>query len=72
MSPASPSLALAFGLAFEDLYQRPGLERIDASFDTFLAGADAALHERYRAARADPAAIDAKAEAELKLLFPEG
>jgi NADPH-dependent glutamate synthase beta subunit-like oxidoreductase/NAD(P)H-flavin reductase len=65
MSPASqPSLALAHGLAFEDLYRRPGLERVDAEFDAFLAAADAALGARYRAARATPPA-DYKAEAEL-------
>ena len=66
MSPApQPTLALAHGLAFEDLYRRAGLERIDAEFDAFLAAADAALHARYGAARRDPASLEYKAEAEL-------
>src|SRR5687767_1921458 len=65
MSPAPPPLALAFGLAFEDLYRRPGLERIDAAFDELLAQADAPLHARLRAARAEPASLEYKAEAEL-------
>jgi len=65
MSPAPPPLALAFGLAFEDLYRRPGLERIHAAFDEFVAQADAPLHERLRAARAAPGSLEYKAEAEL-------
>src|SRR5688572_19655723 len=65
MSPATPSLSLAHGLAFEDLYRRPGLVRIDLAFDAHLAGADAELHVRYAAARADPASLAYKAEAEL-------
>ena len=65
MSPAPPSPALAHGLAFEDLYRRTGLQRIDGEFDAFLARADAGLNERYRAARSDPGSLDYKAEAEL-------
>ena len=49
MPPAAQSLSLAHGLAFEDLYRRPGLERIDAEFARFLASADPALQERYAA-----------------------
>ncbi|HEX5128433.1 MAG TPA: pyridine nucleotide-disulfide oxidoreductase, partial [Usitatibacter sp.] len=66
MSPASqPTLSLAHGLAFEDLYRRPGLERIDRAFDAFLAAAEAPLHARYVAARSAPDALEYKAEAEL-------
>ena len=32
MSPASPSLALRFGLSFEDLHHRSGLQRLDEAF----------------------------------------
>jgi hypothetical protein len=65
MLPAAQSLSLAHGLALEDLYRRPGLERIDAEFVRFLASADAALQERYAAARSEPASLEYKAEAEL-------
>src|SRR5205085_2317719 len=37
----------------------------DAAFDARLAAVDSALHDRYRAARAHPGALDYKAEAEL-------
>ena len=65
MSPSSPSLALAFGLAFEDLHHRAGLERVDAAFGAWVAQADETLHDRWQAARQDPPSLDAKAEAEL-------
>ncbi|HUL57047.1 MAG TPA: pyridine nucleotide-disulfide oxidoreductase, partial [Usitatibacter sp.] len=65
MPAAHPPLALAFGLRFEELYSRSGLERLDAQFMTALAGADAALAGRLAAARADPAKLAAKEEAEL-------
>src|SRR5688572_28910955 len=65
MSPAPRSLSLAHGLAFEDLYRRAGLERIDIEFARFLAAADADLHSRYAAARSAPASLEYKAEAEL-------
>jgi NADPH-dependent glutamate synthase beta subunit-like oxidoreductase/NAD(P)H-flavin reductase len=61
------SLALAHGLAFEDLYRRAGLVRLDGHFLAFLESADAALAGRLRAGRADPAALDAKAESQLLL-----
>jgi NADPH-dependent glutamate synthase beta subunit-like oxidoreductase/NAD(P)H-flavin reductase len=64
--PASPpSLALAFGLAFEDLYDPAGLERLDGEFVRALAGADTGLAERFAAARANPAALAYKEEADL-------
>src|SRR5688572_15014000 len=65
MSPSPPSLSLAHGLAFADLYRRPGLQRIDAAFDAHVREADEALHARYSAARAAPGALAYKDEAEL-------
>jgi NADPH-dependent glutamate synthase beta subunit-like oxidoreductase/NAD(P)H-flavin reductase len=65
MSAAEPFLRLAFGLAFEDLYDPAGLARLDAAFSETLAAADAALHARWREARANPDALAYKAEAEL-------
>ena len=58
-------ISLAFGLAFEDLYSRDGLLRVDEAFMHFLAGADAALRDRLAAAREATAALPAKAESEL-------
>ncbi len=64
--PASPpSLSLAFGLAFEDLYDPAGLERLDGEFVSALAEADAGLAARLAAARANPAALAYKEEADL-------
>ena len=65
MSPPSPSLALAFGLSFEDLHRREGLERVDLAFTQFLAEADATLRDRLVAARARTLHLDYKAEADL-------
>ena len=61
------SLQLAYGLAFEDLYRRAGLVRLDDHFTGFLETADAALAARLRSGRADPEALDAKAESQLLL-----
>jgi len=65
MPAAHPPLALAFGLAFEDLYSRSGLERLDAEFMAALAAADSALRDRFEAARADPAKLATRDEADL-------
>src|SRR5687768_4172808 len=67
MSPASqhPQPSLAFGLAFEDLYRRAGLARLDQAFVSALREADTALAERFLAAREQPDALPYKAEAEL-------
>ncbi|RPH41328.1 MAG: pyridine nucleotide-disulfide oxidoreductase [Burkholderiales bacterium] len=62
---ASGSLELAFGLDFPDLYDPTGLQRLDACWLAFVDEAAPALGERYRAARAAPDALDAKAEAAL-------
>jgi NADPH-dependent glutamate synthase beta subunit-like oxidoreductase/NAD(P)H-flavin reductase len=58
-------LALKYGLSFADLYERDGLVRIDRAFIEHLAAADVALHDRLMAARAEPDALDRKAESDL-------
>src|SRR3954469_25948742 len=65
MSEPSQSLSLAFGLAFEDLYRRGGLERLDAEFTRLLQSEDAGLAGRLAEARRAPDALEYKAEAEL-------
>src|SRR3982751_2968535 len=62
---SSPSLSLAFGLDFESLYTVDGAAAIDAHFVAHLNAVDAALAARLDAARADPATLNAKQEAEL-------
>ena len=53
-SPAGPALRLDFGLSFEDLYRRDGLQRVDDAWRAFLAEADAGQRDALRlpAARA--------------------
>ena len=60
-----PALSLADGLTFEDLHRRDGLLALDGRWLGFLDEADAPLAARYRAARAAPESLDAKAEAAL-------
>jgi len=67
MTSRPAPLSLAFGLAFEDLYDPAGLARLDGEFTRALAGADAGLQSRFAAARADPAALSYKEEADLLL-----
>ncbi|MBI5111793.1 MAG: FAD-dependent oxidoreductase [Rhodovulum sp.] len=62
---ADAPLRLAHGLAFEDLYRREGLGRLDAAFVAWLAEADIALHDRLMTARATPDALTAKDESDL-------
>jgi len=59
------ALELGFGLAFDDLYAREGLIRVDRAFLDHLAAAEPALHARLLAGRAEPSSLDAKAEADL-------
>ena len=60
------TLNLSFGFAFEDLYRREGLEKIDAAFRAYLRAADASLDDRLTAARSDGAAsLAAKQRSEL-------
>ncbi len=60
-------LVLRHDLAFEDLYCRDGLVRLDAAFIGHLGEADVELHNRLMAARRAPAGLDRAAESELLL-----
>ncbi len=53
----------------EDLYSRPGLERLDARFRQFLLERDPQLAERLAAARADGDALARRDESELWLIL---
>jgi NADPH-dependent glutamate synthase beta subunit-like oxidoreductase/NAD(P)H-flavin reductase len=55
-------LRLRFDLAFEDLYSRDGLLRLDVAFLQFLAEADAGLRRRLEAARGTPPAPKEESE----------
>jgi NADPH-dependent glutamate synthase beta subunit-like oxidoreductase/NAD(P)H-flavin reductase len=59
------SLALPFGLTFEDLYSREGLVRLDTVFINELKDAAPPLHARLSAARALPSSLNAKQRSEL-------
>jgi NADPH-dependent glutamate synthase beta subunit-like oxidoreductase/NAD(P)H-flavin reductase len=65
MSASSEQLHLAFGFAFADLYHRDGLLRLDSAFLDCLSAADAGLAERLKQARANPGALERKAQSEL-------
>lgn len=65
MSATSDQLPLAFGLHFEDLYARDGLQRVDAAFLQQLLASDPSLHAQLLDARANPGARSAKQESEL-------
>ncbi|HEX6895442.1 MAG TPA: hypothetical protein VF146_09225, partial [Bryobacteraceae bacterium] len=65
MFSVSDQLELRFGLAFEDLYQRDGLLRVDAAFLEHLALADAPLHGRLLEARTNPGDLAPKDQSEL-------
>src|ERR1700722_19991627 len=58
-------VSLPYELDFAALYQRDGLIRLDREFVSDLAAAEMALHNRLLTARADPAALDKKAESDL-------
>src|SRR5208337_4508303 len=57
MTTMSIPLRLAHGFAFEDLYEREGLVRVDATFLDHVRAADAALYARLIEARAHPEQI---------------
>jgi len=61
------ALRLAHGLAFEDLYRREGLLRVDAAFLAALGTAAADLAARLEAARSAPDSLSAKDESALIL-----
>ena len=58
-------LTLAHGLAFDDLYDRDGLLRLDGLFVRHLNDRDGDLHDRLLTGRADPAALDARDHSDL-------
>ena len=58
---------LSYGLAFEDLYARLGLERVDAAFQDFVQQIDEALFSRLLKARSAPSDITPQAESQLVL-----
>ncbi len=60
-------LRLAHGLAFDDLYSRAGLLRIDRLFLDHLGAVEAGLAGRLTTARADPESLEPKAYSELLL-----
>ena len=60
-------LNLAFNLRFPDLYDRNGLERVDAAFLAQLAESDVGLWAKLNDARRDPAKLSLKDESELLL-----
>src|SRR5215471_15692397 len=63
--PVASDLQLKHGLAFEDLYRRDGLARLDAAFVAWLASSNAELHNHLVTARRDLDALDAKAHSQL-------
>jgi len=54
-----------YGMNFESLYQRDGLITLDAAFIEELKAGDVALHNRFVAARAEPAALADKDHSQL-------
>ncbi len=60
-----PELKLGFSSRFEELYNRAGLQRLDAAFLDFLGGADAALCARLESARSEPETLARREESEL-------
>src|SRR5690349_16768593 len=58
-------LSLAFGLSFEDLYQREGLVKLDAIFLDQLNETAPSLRTRLMEARRQPAALNRKQSSEL-------
>ena len=58
-------LKLSHNLTFSDLYHRDGLIKLDAAFYTQLSSTDAALADRLRVGRINPAALTKKEESAL-------
>jgi NADPH-dependent glutamate synthase beta subunit-like oxidoreductase/NAD(P)H-flavin reductase len=65
MDSLTQTHALGFGASFHAIATREGLIDLDRAFLAQLQHDDASVFERLLAARADPAALDAKAEGEL-------
>ena len=60
-------LNLAYDLKFHDLYNLPGLTRVDQAFLAGLAESDMALWVKLGEARRNPSSLETKAESELLL-----
>jgi NADPH-dependent glutamate synthase beta subunit-like oxidoreductase/NAD(P)H-flavin reductase len=60
-------LTLAFGLSFEDLYRREGLQRLDTAFLQRLQESDSELHARLLSVRSASVVLTRKEESELIL-----
>src|SRR6185295_16795790 len=60
-------LRLAFGFAFEELYGREGLVRLDTTFCHGLQAADAGLLRQLLEARKNPSALARKQQSELMI-----
>jgi NADPH-dependent glutamate synthase beta subunit-like oxidoreductase/NAD(P)H-flavin reductase len=58
-------LNLRFGFSFEDLYQRPGLVRLDERFLEWLQSASVELYNRLMEARSNPSALARKQQSDL-------
>ncbi|MGH9668036.1 MAG: pyridine nucleotide-disulfide oxidoreductase, partial [Bryobacteraceae bacterium] len=67
MPISSGQLDLRFGLAFEDLYCREGLVRLDAAFIEYLRAADAPLCQRLLDAQKSTEGLTRKRQSELIL-----
>ena len=65
MTAGTPELQPSFGLAFEDLYQREGLLRVDRRFLEHLRAVAPLLADELQRARAEPGAVAGKAQSEL-------
>jgi hypothetical protein len=65
MKSATHSLGLKWGFAFEELYRREGLERLDGIFAEHLRTSDAALFSRWTEAREHASALTRKQAADL-------
>ena len=64
-------LILAFGLSFEQLYEREGLKRLDTRFLDVLRHTNPDLEQRLRSARSQPDAIARKDESHLLMAVAE-
>src|SRR5579884_4072054 len=67
MVASSAETQLQFGIAFEDLYNREGLVRVDRAFLDYLKAADIALFNRLMEARAGAAPQGRKEQSDLIL-----
>jgi len=65
--PMAAPLVLRFGLSFQDLYTKPGLDTVDTAFLKHVRGTDEALADRLIQARATPDTLAPKTESTLIL-----